>query len=62
MAIIPQVSMFSWENDIENLGDNERLRFVLEHMPDEALVEELEKERGRGRDDYPVRAMWNLFI
>jgi len=62
MAIIPQISMFSWENDIENLGDNERLKFVLENIPDEALVLKLEKDRGRGRDDYPVRAMWNMFI
>jgi hypothetical protein len=54
--------MFSWENDIENLGDNERLKFVLEHMPDEALVDKLERERCRGRDDYPARAMWNMFI
>jgi transposase len=62
MAIIPQISMFSWENEIENLGDNERLKFVLENMPDEDLVVKLEEERGRGRDDYPVRAMWNMFI
>ncbi len=62
MAIIPQISMFSWKDDVENLGDNKRLKFVLDYMPDEALVEKLEKERGRGRDDYPVRAMWNMYI
>lgn len=62
MAIIPQISMFSWENNINNLGDNERLRFVLENMPDEGLVVKLEKERGQGRDDYPIRAMWNMFV
>jgi hypothetical protein len=62
MAIIPQISLFSWEDDIENLGDNERLKSVLEHLPDEELVSNLEKERGHGRDDYPIRPMWNLFI
>jgi hypothetical protein len=62
MAIIPQISFFSWEDDIKKLGDNERLKSVLEHMPDERLVSKLEKERGHGRDDYPVRPMWNLFI
>jgi hypothetical protein len=54
--------MFSWEDDIENLGDNERLVFVLENLPDEGFMRKLEKERGNGRDDFPVRAMWNLTI
>jgi len=54
--------MFSWENEIENLGDNERLVKVLENLPDEALMQQLEKERGHGRNDYPVRAMWNMLL
>ncbi|REJ27107.1 MAG: transposase, partial [Caldibacillus debilis] len=37
MAIIPQLSLFSW-NEIEELGDLERLRLVLENMPDEAFM------------------------
>lgn len=61
MAIIPQISMFRWE-EIENLGDLERLWLVLEYMPDEALVSKLEKERRNGRDEYPVRAMWNSVL
>ena len=28
-------------------------------MPDEEFMRELESERGRGRNDYPVRAVWN---
>ncbi|KIO63175.1 transposase [Caldibacillus thermoamylovorans] len=58
MAIIPQLSLFAWE-EIEELGDLERLRLVIEYMPDEQLMRVLEKERGKGRDDYPIRAMWN---
>lgn len=58
MAIIPQQSLFVW-SEIENLGDLERLRLVLEYMPDEELMKVLEKERGNGRDDFPIRAMWN---
>ena len=27
---------------------------------DDDIVRELERERGHGRDDHPVRAMWNL--
>ncbi|WP_432203832.1 transposase [Thermoanaerobacter uzonensis] len=61
MAIIPQQTFFVW-SEIENLGDLERLRLVLEYMPDEELMRVLEKERGKGRDDYPVRAMWNSIL
>lgn len=61
MAIIPQKKLFGWE-EIEELGDLERLRLVLEYMPDEELMRQLEKERGNGRDDYPVRAMWNSVL
>ena len=50
-----------WE-EIEELGDLERLRLVIEHMPDEELMRELESKRGNGRDDYPVRAVWNSVL
>lgn len=37
-------------------------RRVLEYMPDEEFVVTLEQKRGKGRDDYPVRAMWNSVL
>ena len=43
MAIIPQMSLFSWE-DIGNLGDLKRLKLVIEHLPDEELMIALEKQ------------------
>lgn len=61
MAIIPQSSLFSWEK-IEASSDLDRLRFVLDSIPDEALMVKLEKLRGRGRNDYPVRAVWNSIL
>lgn len=61
MAIIPQSRLFSWE-DVENLGDLHRFRLVLEVIPDEPLMRMLEADRGNGRDDYPVRAMWNSVL
>lgn len=61
MAIIPQVSMFVW-SEIDELGDLERLRLVIEHIPDEELMHKLEYERKNGRDDYPVRAIWNTVL
>jgi len=69
MAKIPQISLFSWAQ-IEPLvsytantgGDLERLLLVLNVLPDEALMRVLEQERGKGRDDYPVRAVWNSLL
>ena len=61
MAIIPQITIFEWK-EIENLGDLERLKLILEYISDEELMRKLEKSRGKGRDDYPVRAMWNSLL
>ena len=60
MAIIPQ-KLFGW-NDVEELGDLERLVLILETLPDEKLVKEMEQKRFRGRNDYPVRAVWNSIL
>jgi hypothetical protein len=60
--MIPQTTLFSWENQIEILGDPARLKLVLENLPDEDFMRKLEAERGRGRNEYPVRAMWNAAI
>ena len=61
MGTIAQRERFSWK-EIENLGDLERLRLVLDYLPDEALMQRLESERGKGRDDWPVRAVWNTVL
>ncbi len=61
MAIIPQMQFFSWE-EVQPLGDLERLQLVLDTIPDEPLMHRLENARGRGRNDYPVRAMWNAVL
>ena len=61
MAIIAQKRLFGWE-EIEELGDLKRLALVLEHLPDEKLMKVLEEERDRGRNEYPVRAVWNSVL
>jgi hypothetical protein len=61
MAKIAQPLLFGWE-EIETLGDLSRLELVLGTLPDEELMQALEQKRGRGRDDYPVRAMWNSLL
>ncbi len=57
MAINRRPSLFSWRS-VESRSDLDRLRLVLETLPDEELMKRLEAKRGRGRNDYPVRAVW----
>ena len=61
MNIIPQLSLFG-EEENEELGDLERLKMALGSIPDEQLIRRLYKIRGKGRNDWPVEAMWNSFI
>lgn len=61
MARIAQQSLFCWQ-EIEELGDLERLQLLLDHLPDEALMRELEARRANGRDDYPIRPLWNSLL
>lgn len=61
MAIIPQITIFDAIN-FQDLGDLETLKMVMDNIPDEELMSRLEKKRGNGRDDYPVRAMWNSVL
>jgi len=56
-----QKELFGWQ-EIDALGDLERLQLVRDQLPDEALVQCLERQRGKGRDDYPVRAIWNSLL
>ena len=53
--------LFSWE-DVDSLPDLRRLSLVLDHLPDEPVIEALRARRGRGRDDYPVEAMWRALV
>ena len=57
MASIHQPFLFRW-NDVDAQSDLNRLRLVLESLPDEDFMSELEQERGRGRNDYPILPCW----
>lgn len=62
MAIIPQKQLFQW-SEVEELGDLHRLGLLLDYLPDESLMRTLEVRRGRtGRDDYPIRPVWNSLL
>jgi hypothetical protein len=53
--------LFRWQ-DVEARSDLERLRLVVDYLPDEALMGKLERHRKRGRDDYPIRPVWNSVL
>jgi len=59
--IVTQIGWFG-QDDIESLQDLERLRLMLEYMPDSVLIKHLNRERGNGRNDNPVDAMWNSIL
>lgn len=56
-----QSYLFSWKH-IETSSDLDRLQLVLASLPDEEIVSALEKKRGNGRNDYPVRPVWNAIL
>lgn len=60
MAIV-QRSLFTWQ-DVYEQGDLARLQLVLDNIEDEALMTKLEHFRGKGRNRYPIRPLWNALI
>lgn len=60
MAII-QTGLFSWDQ-VEAKSDLERLEFALCYLPDELLMTKLEMMRGHGRNEFPIRPMWNAIV
>jgi len=60
MAAI-ETSEFSLR-DVEARSDLQRFYLVRDHLPEAQLVEYLEVLRGQGRDEHPVRAMWNTLV
>ena len=65
MAIIQHLELFSWKDfhdDLQNLGDLERFKLVIETMPDQKLIQILRTLRTKGRNDHPIEAMWNSIL
>jgi len=61
MKIISQPTIFDY-TEIEILGDLERCKLLIENVPDEKIIEELKKRRGKGRNDYPIIPVWNSLL
>lgn len=60
MAVVQQ-HLFTW-NTVESASDLDRLRMALSAIPDEELMVRMEIGRGKGRNDYPVRPVWNAAL
>lgn len=61
MAIVYQKSLFSWKQ-VDDLGDLERLKLVIESIPDQDLIRVLCGQRANGRKNHPIRAIWNSLL
>jgi len=53
--------LFSWES-LEDSPSLRAVRELLECVPDTRLLEALRRGRGKGRNDYPVRALWGTLL
>lgn len=61
MAKVMTPYLFRWQ-EVEARSDLERLRLVLNHIGDEALMRKLEEHRKWGRNEYPIRPVWNSVL
>ena len=61
MAAIRQPFLFTWR-DVEATSELDRFLLVKDSLPDTEIVQELKRRRGKGRNDYPVVAMWNALF
>ena len=61
MKIIPQITVFDY-SEIEVLGDLERIKLLIENVPDEKIIKKLKEIRGKGRNNYPVIPVWNSIL
>ena len=61
MKISVTKPLFAWDA-LEDSPSLRSLRVLLESLPDQELLESLRQARGKGRDDYPVEALWGTLL
>lgn len=61
MSILPQPSLFSWQ-EVEATAEISRLTRLLDVLPDTELLAVLEEERAGKRNDYPLAALWRALL
>jgi hypothetical protein len=53
--------LFAW-SELEDSPSLQTIRSVLASLPDEPLLEALQRARGNGRNDYPVSVLWGVVV
>jgi Transposase DDE domain/Transposase domain (DUF772) len=61
MRIAATQPLFAWEC-LEDSPSLQTVRELLASIPDAKLLESLHQARGKGRDDYPVTALWGVLV
>ena len=63
MAMIPQISIFDNTEVYDNLGDLERVKLILDNIPDEKLLNTIRKDKDvKGRKGISLEALMNIFL
>jgi hypothetical protein len=53
--------LFAW-SELEDSPSLQTIRGVLSSLPDEPLLEALQRARGHGRNDYPLPVLWGVVL
>jgi Transposase DDE domain/Transposase domain (DUF772) len=61
MKIAISKPLFAWDA-LEDSPSLQTLREFLATIPDDRLLDSLRSARGKGRDDYPIAALWGTFL
>jgi hypothetical protein len=61
MRLTTQQPLFAWEA-LEDSPSLQTVQAFLQAIPDAALLAALHRWRGKGRDDYPVTALWGTLL
>lgn len=61
MKIAVSKPLFPWDM-LEDSPSLQSIRRLLEAIPDHALLESLRAARGKGRDDFPIPALWGTLL
>jgi hypothetical protein len=61
MRITATRPLFAWEC-LEDSPSLQTVRELLASIPDAKLLDSLRQARGKGRDDYPVTALWGVLV
>src|SRR5436305_673112 len=53
--------LFAW-SELEDSPSLQTIRAVLSSLPDQHLLDGLERARGHGRNDYPIPVLWGVVV